>query len=406
MNIKTFGPVDERSYQQLVRCFEAGDARYAVLCADHHPGYAQPIGSAIAYADQISVSGAGFDLGCGNSAIKLNVKYDDIKYDVSGIMDEISQNISFGMGRINSDPVEHKVLDDIANANFVPQRSLAQLARNQLGTVGGGNHYVDLFVEDDGSDGYVWVGVHFGSRGFGHKTASGFLALSRGLAFNERAPEGEMDSDPVLFSTNSTIGQDYIEAMRLAGAYASAGRSVVLNKVVEIMGVSAGNILKYVENHHNFAWQEEHFGEKLWVVRKGCTPSFPNMESFIGANMADASYIVMGEDSSEAKEALYSTVHGAGRVMSRRQAAGKTKYKDGKRTVVKKGLVDWDAVQFHIKAMLKIELRGGGADEAPEVYKKLAEVLQYHDTTISTRHVLYPIGVAMAGADEYDAYKD
>src|ERR671921_548300 len=85
-------------------------------------------------------------------------------------------------------------------------------AAKQLGTVGAGNHYVDLFAGDDG---HVWIGVHFGSRGFGHKTASGFLALAEGLPFDGRASEGEMDSPPVLFEIGSELGDAYVAAMSL-----------------------------------------------------------------------------------------------------------------------------------------------------------------------------------------------
>ena len=92
---------------------------------------------------------------------------------------------------------------------------MIQLAENQLGTVGSGNHYVNLMEDERG---LVWVGVHFGSRGFGHKTASGFLALAEGKRFDERAHEGEMDSPPVLFEVGSELGESYISAMQLAGA--------------------------------------------------------------------------------------------------------------------------------------------------------------------------------------------
>jgi hypothetical protein len=123
---------------------------------------------------------------------------------------------------------------------------MVQMASNQLGTVGAGNHYVDLFAGDDG---FVWIGVHFGSRGFGHKTASGFLALAAGRAFDERVPDGEMDSPPVLLRADSELGRDYIAAMALAGEYAYAGRDVVVDKVLEILGATA---TYEVHNHHNF----------------------------------------------------------------------------------------------------------------------------------------------------------
>src|SRR6202020_2018326 len=121
---------------------------------------------------------------------------------VEAVMGEISKRISFGMGVPNREAVEHPVLEKIAEAPFAPQRGLAGLARNQLGTVGSGSQYVNLFEDEQER---VWVGVHFGSRGFGHKTASGFLALAQGLAFDAKATEGEMDSPPVLFQVGTEV---------------------------------------------------------------------------------------------------------------------------------------------------------------------------------------------------------
>lgn len=402
MKIKTFGPIDERAHAQLVRCAETGDAPYAVLCADHHVGYSQPIGGAIAYRDHISPSGVGYDIGCGNKAVLTNIMASDI--DTKAVMDEIVRRVSFGMGRINEEPVDHPVIDAIAHADFVPQRSLLELARNQLGTVGSGNHYVDLFRDEQGR---LWVGVHFGSRGFGHKTATGFMAMWHGGKFNEKAKEGEMDSLPILFLADSALGYEYQAAMKLAGDYAYAGRDIVAHIVLDILGA---NELESVHNHHNFAWREKHFGEWLWVVRKGCTPAFPGQRGFVGATMGDVSVILEGVEGSESAETLYSTVHGAGRVLSRTQAAGRTKrikHPDGSysHTVVKPGAVDWDAVQAQM-VRDGIELRGGGADEAPEAYKRLNEVLGYHGDTVRVVHRLQPIGVAMAGREVFDAYKD
>lgn len=402
MNIKTFGPIDTRAHEQLVRCAKAGNAPYAVLCADHHVGYSQPIGGAIAYRDYISPSGVGYDIGCGNKAVLTNIMAADV--DVANAMDEIVRRISFGMGRNNDEPVDHPVLDAIAYAHIPEQRRMLQLARNQLGTVGSGNHYVDLFEDEEGR---LWVGVHFGSRGFGHKTASGFLALSQGKQFDEKASEGEMDAPPTLLDTNDYIGQAYIEAMQLAGHYAYAGRDIVVDKVLEILGATS---VEEIHNHHNYAWKENHYGEKVWVVRKGCTPAYPGQLGFVGATMGDMSVILEGVDSQESEAALFSTVHGAGRVMSRTQARGKTKRirnQDGSFSHVRviPGLVDWEAVQHDMVAK-GIELRGAGADEAPEAYKRLDEVLGYHAGTINVLHRLRPIGVAMAGNDVVDPYKD
>jgi tRNA-splicing ligase RtcB (3'-phosphate/5'-hydroxy nucleic acid ligase) len=393
--ISVRGTVDERAVDQLRRCAESGDAVAGALCADGHVGYSQPIGGVVAYRDHISPSGVGYDIGCGNKAVRTELLVDDLRPALAGVMDTIVERISFGVGRRNDEPVDHPVLDRIRDADFAPQRKLHSLAAAQLGTVGAGNHYVDLFAGDDG---FVWVGVHFGSRGFGHKTASGFLALAAGRRFDERGPDGEMDSPPVLLHAGTELGASYIAAMELAGEYAHAGRDVVVDRVLEILGTSAAYS---VHNHHNFAWREHHHGADVWVIRKGCTPAFPGQEGFVGATMGEPSVILRGTDAPGGEELLFSTVHGAGRVMSRTQAAGKRR----KGRVIKPGLIDFDAVRAGLVSE-GIELRGGAADEAPGAYKRLDEVLAAHADTVAVVHRLDPIGVAMAAPGTLDPYKD
>jgi tRNA-splicing ligase RtcB (3'-phosphate/5'-hydroxy nucleic acid ligase) len=180
--------------------------------------------------------------------------------------------------------------------------------------------------------------------------------------------------------------------------------------VLEILGAEA---VHEVHNHHNFAWREEHFGRPYWVIRKGCTPARPGQEGFVGGSMGNESVILEGVEGQDAEASLYSTVHGAGRVMSRSRAAGRFRWRkqvvDGKkvrvREQVKPGVVDWPAVQERLRSQ-GILLVGGGADEAPDVYKRLPEVLDAHAGTIRVKHTLRPLGVAMAGVDVFDPYKD
>src|SRR5262245_61477233 len=150
--IKTFGAVDERSLKQLERCMEAGDAEFGVLCADHHPGYSQPIGGGIAYEGYVSPSGVGYDIGCGNKAACTELVRADLDAvgGVEAVMGEITRWISFGMGVAAQERIDHPVLDKIRTADFAPQRQLSQLAANQLGTVGSGNHYVNLMEDEQG----------------------------------------------------------------------------------------------------------------------------------------------------------------------------------------------------------------------------------------------------------------
>ena len=442
MRITTFGEVDARSRTQLETCLAVAEEREGrelpgVLCADHHPGYSQPIGGVVAHEHHISPSGVGYDIACGNMAARTNIRAGDVAGNIARIMDEVWARISFGVGRKNTEPVDHPVLDEVAHSPIEGQKALAPLAAAQLGTVGSGNHYVDLFRDEDG---WLWVGVHFGSRGFGHKTCTGFLALAQDRAFTDTVSDTGMDSPPVLIDTRTPLGEDYIQAMQIAGRYAYAGREWVVNRVARILGAT---VISSVHNHHNFAWRERHGDTNYWVTRKGATPAFPDQRGFVGGSMGEISVVLEGRDSDTAAAALYSTVHGAGRVMSRTEAVGKVKrrtrwacgqrdcdgsmpsqtrlHQDGSnprcpecggkmrkhqtREITRPGKVDWPRVQADIRGQGH-ELRGAGADEAPEVYKRLPEVLAAHGDTIRIVHTLHPMGVAMAGNQEFDPYRD
>jgi tRNA-splicing ligase RtcB len=388
-NLVTFGPVESDVLQQITTCQAVEDGAPAVLCGDNHLGYSMPIGGVVGYEGLISPSAVGFDIACGNCAVRTDVQASDV--NIKKVMDDIWRILSFGMGRKNQERVDHPVLDEIATCAFEFQRNMAKLASQQLGTIGGGNHYVDLFVDD--ADGHLWVGVHFGSRGFGHKTAT--WALEQAGSKND-----SMMAPPVVIPISSELGQQYIDGMERAGRYAYAGRDWVVDRVLKVVGAHATD---RVHNHHNFAWQETHGGRQLWVHRKGATPAFPGQRGFVGATMSEPAVILEGIESGLGAASMYSTVHGAGRVLSRTKAAGKRNRRTGK--VITPGLVDFDAVRARIRQQ-GVELRGAGADEAPECYKRLSDVLEYHDGTVTVRHVLRPLGVAMAGADTFDPFKD
>jgi tRNA-splicing ligase RtcB len=210
----------------------------------------------------------------------------------------------------------------------------------------------------------------------------------------------------VLLDVAQPTGHDYWHLMNLAGRYAYAGREWVARKVVAILGADE---LDLVHNHHNFAWREVHGGEELIVVRKGATPAFPGQEGFIGGSMGDDAVIVRGtlaagsELEGAQREALFSTVHGAGRVMSRTQAAGKRNRRTG--AVIAPGRVTPAMMEEWVSGKGVI-LRGGGLDESPHAYRRLPEVLAAQEGTIEVMHTLTPLVVVMAGADEFDPYKD
>jgi tRNA-splicing ligase RtcB len=377
---------DDGALRQIKNCARTADA--AALMADHHLGYAVPIGGVVAYADKISPSGVGFDIACGNKAVLTDMPSADVRAHIKTLMDDIWSHLSFGVGRKNSVRVDHELFDDPAWS----MRAIAphkHMASQQLGTIGSGNHYVDLLEDEQGR---IWIGVHFGSRGFGHKTATYFLEAGG-------AKDG-IDADPLVLDVRSNLGADYLACMTLAGRYAYAGRDWVCSEVARLLGA---NILDEVHNHHNFAWREVHQGQELWVVRKGATPAFPGQRGFVGGSMGDISVILEGVESEESELALYSTVHGAGRVMSRTAARGKINRKTGQ--IISPGRVSRTMMMEWI-GQQGVELRGAGTDESPHCYKRLPEVLAHHSATIRILHTLQPVGVAMAGENEFDPYKD
>ena len=429
-DIPVWGDPDPGALEQIRRC--AAFADRVALMADNHKGYGVPIGGVMASREYVSPTGVGYDIGCGNKAVLTDMPADEARERIDVIVDDIWRTISFGIGRKNAEPVDHDLFDDDA-WQLPAVRALRDKAAAQLGTVGSGNHYVDILADEMGR---VWIGVHFGSRGFGHGVATHYLAAGS-------AKDG-MDVDPLMLPASGELGSEYIAAMKLAGRYAYAGRDWVCQRVANLLGAA---VLDEVHNHHNFAWRERHGADDYWVVRKGATPAFPGQRGFVGGSMGDISVILEGVEHDLAGEALSSTVHGAGRVMSRTAAAGKSKRRfvqdpeavaeqrelerrvkgmpkggvqrteTGVRiaelakqgawdeTVIKPGAISREAMADWLTRE-RVVLRGGGLDEAPQAYRRLPDVLNHHADTVRILHELRPLGVVMAGADEFDPYKD
>lgn len=409
---EVFGEHDDNTIGQIARTCEAEDAVGGVLMADGHLGYAMPVGGVVAYDAAVSPNGVGFDIACGNKAVRMNLKAGEIQGEMNGIMDRVYSEVAFGIGSKSEMHKDHELFDDVrwgalpwANDNRYAG-NMKDKFRAQLGSVGSGNHYVDIF-RDENAD--VWVGVHFGSRGLGHNICTAFMNLANGMKWNDR-PRGEkMEAPPTVIKLDTLLGGDYWSSMMLAGGFAYAGRDIVCQQVADILGAE---IVEEVHNHHNYAWLEKHNGEEVIVVRKGATPAFPGQRGFVGGSMGDDAVIVRGADTPSYAQSVsyFSTVHGAGRVMSRTRAAGKVKWQrvDGgpKRPVrVSAGEISEADMRQWVTDKCVV-LRGAGCDEAPQAYRRLPDVLKHHEGTIEVEHTLTPMGVAMAGADVYDPWKD
>lgn len=193
-------PVDLGALEQIERA--RATCEYAALMADHHKGYGVPIGGVVASQVSVSPTAVGYDIACGNLAARLDVDAAKVRGNIKTIMDRIAGAISFGIGRASGFEVEDPLFDSplwdelpVFRQN-TKGKALKDLAQEQLGTVGSGNHYVDLFVDEADR---IWVGVHFGSRGFGHKTATWFLDAANAVE--------QMDAAPVWLAARSDLGE-------------------------------------------------------------------------------------------------------------------------------------------------------------------------------------------------------
>jgi tRNA-splicing ligase RtcB (3'-phosphate/5'-hydroxy nucleic acid ligase) len=332
--LKVFGRHDEATVAQMRNCMAVGNVVAGVICADGHLGYAQPVGGVIAYEKQISISGVGFDIGCGNMAVRLDTPFRAIEDRIGTVIKDVARVISFGVGRTN---------------------------------------------EERDEDGFVWIGVHFGSRGLCHTSATRYLKAAGG--------KDGMNVPPAVLDEDGELGRRYIAAMQLAGRYSYAGREWVIERVRKIIG---GAVTDMVHNHHNYAWRETHDGRDLWVVRKGATPAFPGQRGFVGGSMGDDAVILEGVEGPEAPASLYSTVHGAGRLFGRKEA---------KLRFTKAQMDGW-------LQQRGVTLVGADLDESPMAYRRLPEVLAHHSGSVRVLHARRPFAVAMAGEGEFDPFKD
>jgi tRNA-splicing ligase RtcB len=380
--LQIFGEHDEGTLAQARNCLNVGNVVAASMSGDGHLGYySHCVGLSVAYDKQISITGVGVDIGCGNNAVKTDARYESIKDRIGPILNDIVSNISFGVGRKSKKRVEHELFDDLNAWRAAEMEAYRQKAMSQLGTVGGGNHYVDLFVDESG---FVWIGSHFGSRGTGHTVASDYIKKAGGS-------EG-VHTIPALVDVDSDLGRGYIAAMQLAGRIASAGRVYVTHTIAtDILGAT---VTDEVINHHNYAWEEKHVIDgverDVWVVRKGATPSRPGQRSFVGGSMGDDAVILEGLDTEEARRSLYSTVHGAGRLFGRKVAL---------KTFTRAQMDDW----LREKGVM---VSGGDLDESPMAYRRLPDVLKHHAGSVKVLHTLRPIAVAMAGRGDFDPWKE
>lgn len=367
--------IDDGSHEQMKQACSLPMAVKGALMPDAHIGYGLPIGGVLALDNAVAPYAVGVDIAC---RMKMTVYDIPAKRIEDSIFDDsLTRGTVFGVGRGQEKPQDHPVMDqdwEIARIT----RMKKDLARTQLGTSGSGNHFVEwgvLYL--DNSELEVEPGIylallsHSGSRGPGAAACNVYTSIAR-----ERLPQRYSDLGRLAWlDMDSEAGQEYWAVMNLMGDYAAANHDVIHRRISKIIGEKP---IATVENHHNFAWLEEHDGKQVYVHRKGATPAGKGVYGIIPGSMGDPAYVVRGKG---LPESICSASHGAGRKMSRKKAKATFNFKSVRGTLAKRG----------------IRVLSAGADEVPGVYKNINEVMAQQTGLVDSIARFEPRVVMMCG---------
>ncbi len=397
---------------------------YGALMPDAHVGYSMPIGGVCATRDVVVPQFVGFDIGCGMCAYRTDYTKEQIEANAEIIYNHIVEKIPLGFKRHKN----HQPLSIELPLTSYAEHVLNTTGRMQVGTLGGGNHFIEIGY---GSDEKAWIVIHSGSRGFGHKIASHYMLqayleknplegrlerilddfIQRNKGFQENNPEGfvkalekfknkqtlELNKKIKLdnlkgiwgLDVNSTLGKEYIKDQNYALAYALENRKRMISVIHTIMNdvidgeysVEYEDEKRFINRNHNHAEYDEKRGE--WIHRKGATQADKGMRGVIPGNMRDGSFVVIGKG---AEASLCSSSHGAGRVMSRKKA----------RSVVN--------IEEFEKSMLGITgtVDENTLDESPFVYKDIFEVMRLQEELVEVEeHIKVLINVKDSSKSYY-----
>ena len=368
---KIFGAdgIDTATLKQFQEALAFEDAVYGALMPDGHFGYTMPIGGVIGTKKTLLPSWVGYDIGCGVYGVKTTYRFEDVIEYGKEIYDNIKRSIPMGFDH-RKQPMDWHSYTVLPKSDWFDAMYHERKGNNQLGTLGGGNHFIEIGVSD--KDQFVWIIIHSGSRGIGHKTATHYIKKAH--------PEGKCKEGSYGFDANSKIGAEYCKDMTLCLRFAYFNRIKIAEEVNAAIkeSVNDGNMVIHsvINCNHNLASWDSH--EDLWIHRKGATVATKNTLGIVPGNMRDGSFIVAGLGN---VESLYSCSHGAGRVMSRSEA---------KRTVK---LEDFKTAMDGIIAGREESL----LDEAPSAYKSISAVMQAQKELVEVVEYIKPIINVKAG---------
>lgn len=365
---------------------------HVALMPDCHVGYGMPIGGVIACDNAVIPNAVGVDIGCGMVAVPTNWPVGKLpgRSGIRELFNTIKQRVPVGEGHAHGHPQTwsgfEAYLDSVSGKRpaWCTAHGWALDARN-LGTLGGGNHFIELQRSDDGM---VWLMIHSGSRNLGYRVAAHHHRLAQDL--NERQRADLPSRDLAFLAADSEFGQDYIRDMQFALAYALENRKRMMVCFKEaISDILRGvEFLREVNIHHNFAACEEVGGRQLWVHRKGATSAKEGEQGIIPGSMGTASYIVEGLGNGES---FQSCSHGAGRVMGRKEACRRLSVADCDKAMGDVVFDRWGRIRGR-RGKHKGEKLWDLA-EAPLAYKNIEKVIKAELDLVKPIVRLTPIGV-------------
>ncbi|WP_140626581.1 RtcB family protein [Methylibium rhizosphaerae] len=359
-------------------------AGHVAIMPDVHLGKGATVGSVIPTRGAIIPAAVGVDIGCGMCAVRTDLSAGDLPTSLSAMRSAIESLVPVGFS------IHDKELNpthEAAHGRVLKQRMDALYARfeklsilqvlgsvdarkiwKQLGTLGGGNHFIELCLDEAGA---VWVMLHSGSRNIGKTIGEAAIGMAREAAM--KAGVALPDRDLAWLNEGSPEFHQYVEALQWAQDYAALNRDLMLFRVMrairDTMGREIGSTKAAINCHHNYATVEEHFGSKVWITRKGAVSARVGQLGIIPGSMGAKSYIVRGKGN---PLAYCSCSHGAGRRHSRGAA---------------KRLFDLDALAAQTSG---VECRKdeGVLDEIPGAYKDIDAVMAAQSDLVSVEHTL------------------
>ena len=355
--------------------------RHVALMPDCHVGYGMPIGGVVVCRDAVIPNAVGVDIGCGMCAVQTDFSVAEISRSrISQCLGETRQRVPLGEGHCHKQPQKWERFGELPD--WLDGRA-RELAFKNLGSLGGGNHFIEIQAGDDGN---VWLMLHSGSRNLGYRIAEHHHKRAVELC---RRKGIELPADDLAYlESDSEEGRAYIREMNLALDYALENRARMMAVFKEAFYHTYASVVftQEINIHHNYAAPEEHFGESVWVHRKGATSAKQGEMGIIPGSMGTPSYIVRGKGNADS---FASCSHGAGRTMGR-MAASRTLSREACDKAME-GIVfsGWHSMRGRGR-------KGRGMldlSEAPQAYKNIDEVIEAELDLIEPIVRLRPLGV-------------